>query len=118
MVVSIAPGRPVPGVQVLTQSRMPGFAKSIDVNLDVGGAWKIYTFSCLYGFFISALVYYLTCKYVSDVGPAKIEEAVLPPQKGDRPADIETLEGEIYEEKGVGDVDVGVKEISGSPKLG
>ena len=95
---------------------MPGFSKSIDYTINVGGAWKIYTFSCMYGFFTSGLVYYLICKYVSDVGPAKIEVAVLPPQKGDMPTDIEALEGEVYEEKGVGDVDVAVKEVSASPR--
>lgn len=62
---------------------LPGFAKSINKNLDVGGAWKIYTFSCLYGFVTSGLVYYLICTYVSGVGAAKIDEAVYPPGKFD-----------------------------------
>jgi nucleobase:cation symporter-1, NCS1 family len=60
---------------------LPGFSKSINNTLDVGGAWKIYTFSCLYGFVVSGLVYYLLCTYVSGVGAAKIDEAVYPPGK-------------------------------------
>jgi hypothetical protein len=51
---------------------LPGFSKSINNSLDVGGIWKIYTFSCIYGFVVSGLTYYLICRYVSDVGPAKI----------------------------------------------
>ena len=90
---------------------MPGFAHSIAPTLDVGGAWKIYTFSCTYGFLTSALSYYLICKYVSGVGVAQIDEAVYPVQKSGGIPDVERLDGEVYEEKGVGDVDVATKEI-------
>ncbi len=57
---------------------LPGFSKSINNSLDVGGIWKIYTFSCLYGFVVSGLTYYLICRYVSDVGAAKIVSCSLP----------------------------------------
>lgn len=77
---------------------MPGFAKSINNTLDVGGAWKVYTFSCVFGFFVSMLAYYLICRFVSDVGEAKIEEAVYPPKPTGAVTDIESLEGEAVEE--------------------
>jgi hypothetical protein len=57
---------------------LPGFSKSINNSLDVGGIWKIYTFSCIYGFVVSGLTYYLICRYVSDVGPAKIVSCSIP----------------------------------------
>jgi nucleobase:cation symporter-1, NCS1 family len=92
---------------------MPGFAHSIDNDLEVGGAWKIYTFSCLFGFFVSGLTYYGICRFVSDVGPAKIDVAVYPAG----PEDIEDIEGrnvETYETK---EARVGVdeKEVPASP---
>ena len=31
---------------------LPGFAKSIDHNLNVGKAWQIYTFAWIFGFFV------------------------------------------------------------------
>jgi nucleobase:cation symporter-1, NCS1 family len=94
---------------------LPGFSKSINNKLDVGGAWKIYTFSCMYGFVISGLVYYIICKYVSDVGAAMIDEAVYPPQKFDA-RDVEVgvpapeEEDSVDEKRGVA-VAVGQKEI-------
>lgn len=98
---------------------LPGFSKSINNNLNVGGAWKIYTFSCLYGFTISGLVYYLICKYISDVGVAKIEEAVYPPSKpqtgdvevGVEVGSAESEEASYYEKKGDLEVSVGAKEF-------
>jgi len=95
---------------------MPGFAKSINNDLDVGGVWKVYTFSCMFGFFASMVTYYLICTYVSDVGVAKIEEAVYPPQKGE--SDVESGSGksedEYEEKKGVVEVAIDTKEISPS----
>ncbi|EXJ85427.1 hypothetical protein A1O1_05791 [Capronia coronata CBS 617.96] len=94
---------------------LPGFSKSIDNNLDVGGAWKIYTFSCLYSFTVSGLVYYIICKYVSDVGPAKIDEAVYPPSKaqtGDVEAGKVDSERDSFQEKKAGaEILVGSKEL-------
>ncbi len=87
---------------------IPGFAKSIDNKLDVGGAWKIYTFAWIFGFTISLLTYYVIVKYVSGIGEAAVEVAVYPPQKTDSPSDVESGSGEIYEEKGA--VDVTTKE--------
>lgn len=93
---------------------LPGFCKSVTPTLDVGGAWKIYTFSCVYGFTVSGLVYYLTCTYVSDIGAAKVDEAVYPPSKP-REGDIEVGSAESedsYEEKKGGvEVAVGSKEL-------
>lgn len=96
---------------------LPGFCKSIDHNLNVGGAWKIYTFSCLYGFTVSGLVYYLICNYISDVGPAKIDEAVYPPSKT-QISDIEvgipdSEEGSFEEKTGGVEVKVGSKDLEG-----
>ncbi|KAF2500359.1 hypothetical protein BU16DRAFT_556829 [Lophium mytilinum] len=62
---------------------LPGFAKSIKPTLNVGGAWKIYTFAWTFGFFISMLVHYVICTYVSVPKESIIEEAVYPPQLGD-----------------------------------
>jgi cytosine/uracil/thiamine/allantoin permease len=62
---------------------LPGFAKSIEPTLDVGGAWKIYTFAWIFGFFLSMLVHYVLCTYVSVPTDSIIDEAVYPPQKGD-----------------------------------
>jgi nucleobase:cation symporter-1, NCS1 family len=94
---------------------LPGFSKSIDNSLDVGGAWKIYTFSCLYGFTVSGLVYYVICKYVSGVGAAMIDEAVYPPQKVVlQDVEVGTPESEAgsFEEKGGVAVAVGTKELN------
>jgi nucleobase:cation symporter-1, NCS1 family len=95
---------------------MPGFAHSIDNDLNVGGVWKIYTFSCLFGFFVSALTYYLICKYVSDVGPAKIDVAVYPADVMDKVDDIEGREVGMFEEKPFGKVGVDEKEVPPSPE--
>jgi len=77
---------------------LPGFAKSIENTLDVGGAWKIYTFAWIYGFFSSMLIHYLICTYVSVPHASIIEEAVYPPQLGDieSPAVEETDSKEEY----------------------
>lgn len=91
---------------------LPGFAKSIDISLNVGGAWKVYTFAWLFGFFTSMLSYYVICKYISGLGVAIIDEAVYPAQLTDGVADIESGDSEVFEEKGV--EEVGVKEVKGS----
>lgn len=120
---------------------LPGFSKSINNSLDVGGCWKIYTFSCLYGFVVSGLTYYIICQYVSGVGEAKIvshssrrsytrqsiafdcvsqadllqDEAVYPPsrlQGGDLEIRGADPEQESYEEKnGEVEVAIGTKEV-------
>jgi len=71
---------------------LPGFAKSINNSLDVGGAWKIYTFAWIFGFTISMLVHYVICTYISPPTSAMVEEAVYPPKAGE--ASPETIEGE------------------------
>ncbi|CAL8583633.1 hypothetical protein XPA_009253 [Xanthoria parietina] len=73
---------------------IPGFSKSIRPGLDVGGSWKIYTFAWLFGFTISVLTYYVICRYISPLGDALVDEAVLP----SRPADVTTDE-DSYETK-------------------
>ncbi|KAF2743378.1 hypothetical protein M011DRAFT_451186 [Sporormia fimetaria CBS 119925] len=91
---------------------LPGFAKSIDPTLKVGGAWKIYTFAWIFGFFLSMLVHYVLCTYFSVPIESMIEEAVYPPQKGDdsplviEGEDAETKDKDIYvaKEKEVGDM--------------
>ena len=45
--------------------------------------YQIYTFAWLYGFTFALLSYYLICSYVSPISSALVDEAVLPPQKGD-----------------------------------
>ncbi|KAF3082636.1 hypothetical protein TWF569_006625 [Orbilia oligospora] len=62
---------------------LPGFAKSIEPTLDVGGAWKIYTFAWLFGFSVSFLVHYVINMYISPDTPTLIDAPVLPPQIGE-----------------------------------
>ncbi|MCJ1357775.1 MAG: hypothetical protein MMC33_007771 [Icmadophila ericetorum] len=77
---------------------LPGFAKSIQPTLNIGGAWKIYTFAWIYGFVMASLSYYVICTYVSPIPFACVDKAVYPPQKGDvSPTD----DSETYEEKDV-----------------
>ncbi|KAF2843294.1 hypothetical protein M501DRAFT_925827 [Patellaria atrata CBS 101060] len=87
---------------------MPGFSKSIDNDLNVGDAWTIYTFAWIFGFTLAFLTYYVIATYISPLGEAIIEEAVLPPQKGDvassTPEEIEGLDvekGMVAKEKEV-----------------
>jgi len=84
---------------------LPGFSKSIQNNLDVGGAWEIYTFAWIFGFFSAMLLYYIICTYISPPTSAMVDEAVYPPQRGD----IESPEPEEYLEK-LANADV--KEVS------
>jgi nucleobase:cation symporter-1, NCS1 family len=88
---------------------LPGFAKSIKNDLNVGGAWQIYTFAWIFGFFVSLSSYYVIAKYVSGLGEALVDVAVYPPQKSDGVADIESGSDEVFEEK-VG-LDVKTKEV-------
>lgn len=71
---------------------LPGFAKSIDHSLNVGGAWKIYTFAWIFGFFTSLSTHYVICTYISVPTESIIEYAVYPPQKGEETPPI--IEGE------------------------
>jgi NCS1 family nucleobase:cation symporter-1 len=91
---------------------LPGFAKSINNTLNVGGAWKVYTFAWLFGFFTSMLCYYVICNYISGLGEAMIDVAVYPPQLTDGVVDIESGDSEVFEEKGA--EQVGVSEVKGS----
>lgn len=93
---------------------LPGFAKSISHTLNVGGAWKIYTFAWLYGFTTSFLAYYVICTYISGLGEAIIDVAVYPAQLG-LGGDVEsgvpqTIESE-KDLKGDRQVDVAVDEV-------
>ncbi|MCJ1380444.1 hypothetical protein MMC17_003548 [Xylographa soralifera] len=75
---------------------VPGFAKSIAPTLDVGGAWKIYTFAWIYGFFMCLGSYYIICTYIAPTTAGLVDEAVLPPHRGD----TELSDGsEVFEEK-------------------
>lgn len=56
---------------------------------------QIYTFAWLFGFFIALLSYYVICTYISPLTDALVDEAVLPPQKGD----ISPSNGSAYEAK-------------------
>jgi len=62
---------------------LPGFAKSIQPTLDVGGAWKIYTFAWFFGFSVTFLVHYVINTYISPHKPSLLDVAVLPPQIGE-----------------------------------
>lgn len=57
--------------------------------------YQIYTFAWLFGFTISVLTYYVICQYISPLGDALVDEAVLPSQ----PDDVTTDE-DSYETKG------------------
>jgi len=77
---------------------LPGFAKSIDNSLDIGGAWKVYTFAWIFGFFLSLVTHYVVCAYISPATESLVECAVYPPQKGEVVAPV--LEGEELSNKG------------------
>ncbi|KAL6706559.1 hypothetical protein ACN47E_005315 [Coniothyrium glycines] len=76
---------------------LPGFAKSIEPTLDVGGAWKIYTFAWTFGFFISMLVHYVICTYISVPTGSLVEVAVYPPQLGEEDTILEGEDGSVQE---------------------
>jgi nucleobase:cation symporter-1, NCS1 family len=87
---------------------IPGFAKSIQNSLNVGGAWKIYAFAWIFGFTISFLSYYVINKYVDPQTNSLVAEAVYPPGKGD--VSPPSLDGTPVEEE-VKDAIVKEKEI-------
>ncbi|KAL9625864.1 MAG: hypothetical protein Q9160_000184 [Pyrenula sp. 1 TL-2023] len=87
---------------------LPGFAKSIKNSLDVGGAWKIYAFAWIFGFFTSLLLYFVICTYISPPVEALVEAAVYPPQKGD-------IESVVPEDTTVKQMRADVKELSDEP---
>jgi len=68
---------------------LPGFAKSIKNDLNVGGAWKIYAFAWLYGFFTTLVSYYVICTYISPQTTSLVEEAVYPPGPKEATSPIE-----------------------------
>ncbi|CAN9328979.1 unnamed protein product [Alternaria alternata] len=88
---------------------LPGFAKSIDNTLDIGGAWKVYTFAWIFGFYLSLVTHYIICVYISPATGSLVESAVYPPQKeaiapileGEEPLNEETI---VSKEKGVADM--------------
>lgn len=86
---------------------LPGFAKSIGNSLNVGGAWKVYTFAWLFGFTVSSLSYYVICTYVSGLGEAIVDVAIYPAQLGEA-GDEECGVVETVETK---EVDVAVDEV-------
>jgi NCS1 nucleoside transporter family len=90
---------------------MPGFAKSIQNDLDVGGAWKIYTFAWIYGFTMASLVYFIINKWIWPQTVSLIDEAVLPPQKGERASDAD-IEGVSIDGKADGLVTEKEKEVA------
>lgn len=78
---------------------LPGFAKSIDPTLNVGGAWQIYTFAWIYGFVTSVFSYYVICMYISKPVDVMIEEAVYPVQKGEVSPTVTEGEAVVEETK-------------------
>ena len=89
---------------------LPGFAKSIDNTLDIGGAWKIYTFAWIFGFFLSLTTHYIVCTYISVPTASLVDSAVYPPQKDEVATPV--LEGEdastkdtpVAKEKGIAEL--------------
>jgi nucleobase:cation symporter-1, NCS1 family len=60
---------------------LPGFAQSINPNLNItDGAKQIYTFSWMWGFFSCVVVYYVICKYISPPVDSFSEVPVYPPR--------------------------------------
>jgi nucleobase:cation symporter-1, NCS1 family len=60
---------------------LPGFAQSINPNLDISdGAKHIYTFSWMWGFFSCVLNYYILCKYIAPPTESLVDVAVFPPK--------------------------------------
>jgi len=62
---------------------MPGFAKSIDTTLDVGGSWKIYSFAWIFGFTVAFTVYYVINTYISPQTVSLVDVATYPLQAGE-----------------------------------
>ncbi|KAK4096818.1 hypothetical protein N658DRAFT_479998 [Parathielavia hyrcaniae] len=91
---------------------LPGFAKSIDPGLDVGGAWKIYAFAWLFGFVVALTTYVVMDLYIWPQTVSLVDEAVLPLQKGEVPSpgdvDSETVEGKDVPAKVVSEKELDV----------
>lgn len=68
------------------------------VAFDVLTVHKIYTFAWLFGFFVALSSYYVICNYISPITSALVDEAVLPPQKGDMSRRDDST-GSAYETK-------------------
>ena len=62
---------------------MPGFAHSVNPNLNVGGAWKLYTFAWTFSTVTSFVVYYVICRWIYPQTITILDVSVLPPQRGD-----------------------------------
>jgi nucleobase:cation symporter-1, NCS1 family len=90
---------------------IPGFAKSIKTDLNVGGAWKIYTFAWIFGFTISMLSHYVINTYISPSHETLIEVAVYPPHVQDIDGQI-SIEGESEKEEGKEPYITKAKEVS------
>jgi NCS1 family nucleobase:cation symporter-1 len=71
---------------------MPGFAKKIDDAIEIGGAWKPFTFAWAFGLFLSISTHYVICTYISVPTKSLVEFAIYPPQHEDVATSI--LEGE------------------------
>lgn len=78
---------------------MPGFAKSIKVTLDVGGAWKIYSFAWIFGYVIASVVYY-GFNYISPQTVSLVDVATYPLKLG------ETYTPPTAESDGASDSDI------------
>ncbi|KAH8732311.1 permease for cytosine/purines, uracil, thiamine, allantoin-domain-containing protein [Phaeosphaeriaceae sp. PMI808] len=68
------------------------FIIGIDHSLDVSGAWKLYSFAYIFGFFTSLLVHYIICTYISVPTQSMVEVAVYPMQRGEETPSV--IEGE------------------------
>ncbi|KAG7291083.1 hypothetical protein NEMBOFW57_001093 [Staphylotrichum longicolle] len=89
---------------------LPGFAKSIEPGLDVGGAWKIYAFAWIFGFVVALTTYVVINLYIWPQTVSLVDEAVLPAQKGEVPSPAE-VESETIEGKDVPAKVVSEKEL-------
>ena len=61
----------------------------------------------MFGIVMATLSYYVICTYISPITEALIDEAVLPPQKGEEGVVIEEIIGETK-----GEVRTETKEVS------
>ena len=60
---------------------LPGFAQSINPNLNISdGAKHLYTFSWAWGFVTCLVLYYIVCKYISPPVESLVDEPVYPPR--------------------------------------
>jgi NCS1 family nucleobase:cation symporter-1 len=75
---------------------MPGFAKAIANDLNVGGSWKLYAFAWIYGFVTSSVSYYIVNMYIWPQHESLVPEAIYPPHVGDpvSPMEVSSVEEE------------------------